>query len=104
MTIDHKFFNETKSKILDKDLNLETEEQQKRFIQNKVFIDPFRTNPSGVHYQIHEQSQGTISNIITIEKTREVLNAARNKMLFPRVDIENIRYFKNVRGNPFAKK
>ena len=91
--IDHKFYNESKNSISSQDTNLETEEQQKQFIKDKVSSDPFRTTPSNVHFEMHDKTKGTLGNILTMQKTREIFHNAKNKMLFSRVDIENIRYY-----------
>ena len=89
--VNHKFYNEFNNSISSLSINLETEDQQKKFIKDKISSDPFRATPSNVHFEIHDKTKGTLGSILTMQKTREIFHNTKSQLLFSRVDIENIR-------------
>lgn len=66
--------------------------------------DPFRANPTSCHIEMMSKSKGQLGSILSMGKTREVFNNAKNQIFFPRVTLENIRYFKTENGNLFCQK
>ena len=100
----HNYFEQTKKPILNDEINLQTEQEQKKFVQDKIISDPFRTNPTACHVELLSKSKGQLGSIVSIGKTREVFHNTKNQILFPRATLDNIRYFKNEKGNPFCQR
>ena len=100
----HNYFEQTKKPILNDEINLQTEQEQKKFVQDKIISDPFRTNPTACHVELLSKSKGQLGSILSIGKTREVFHNTKNQILFPRATLDNIRYFKNEKGNPFCQR
>ena len=104
MSANHKFRLETNNTISNETLTLDTEEDQKKFIEQEVISDPFRANPTTCHMQIHKKTNGKVGGILSMQKTRQIVNNTKNKLIFSRVFIENIRYAKTNRGTQFCQK
>lgn len=104
MNASHSHFEQAKNAIKSDQINLQTEEEQRKFIKDKILADPFRVNPTTCHVEMISKSKGQIGGILSMGKTREVFNNAKNQILFPRVTLDNIRFFKNERGNLFCQR
>ena len=104
MSVNHRFRLEINNTINNEAFSLDTEEDQKKFIEQEVISDPFRVNPTTCHIQMHKKSNGKVGGILSMQKTRQIVHSRKNKLIFPRVSIENIRYAKTNRGTPFCQK
>ena len=104
MSVNHRFRLEINNTINNEAFSLDTEEDQKKFIEQEVISDPFRVNPTTCHIQMHKKSNGKVGGILSMQKTRQIVHSTKNKLIFPRVSIENIRYAKTNRGTPFCQK
>jgi len=55
MSVNHRFRLEINNTINNEAFSLDTEEDQKKFIEQEVISDPFRVNPTTCHIQMHKK-------------------------------------------------
>jgi len=53
---------------------------------------------------MHKKNNGKIGGILSMKKTREIVNNTKNKLIFPRISLENVRYMKTNRNSLFCQK
>ena len=78
----HSYFEQTKNIVLNENLSLQTEEEQKKYIKNKIMSDPFRANPTSCHIEMMSKSKGQLESILLMEKLMKFLIMQRIRYFF----------------------
>ena len=70
MSVSHKYHSEANKIISNDALPLDTEEDQKKYIEQEVVSDPFGTNPIICHMNMQKKNNGKIGGILSMKKKR----------------------------------